>query len=106
VLIVLRSKQESGSDGSTLTWVYPGGSAKHREPLVEAVIREVAEESGCTVTVEKLIVSKQHPQFAVQISYFKCQYQGGEINIQDPEISEARWILPSQIPNYFTTNID
>ena len=36
-------------------WTLPGGKVEHAEDPVDAVIREVAEETGCTAVVERLL---------------------------------------------------
>ena len=36
-------------------WTLPGGRVEHGEDPFEAVIREVAEETGCDATVERLL---------------------------------------------------
>ena len=37
------------------TWTLPGGKVEHAEDPFDAVIREVAEETGCTAVVERLL---------------------------------------------------
>jgi 8-oxo-dGTP diphosphatase len=36
-------------------WTLPGGGVEHAEDPFDAVIREVAEETGCTAVVERLL---------------------------------------------------
>ncbi|MFG1818792.1 NUDIX hydrolase [Kribbella sp. NPDC049174] len=37
------------------TWTFPGGRVEHEEDPFDAVIREVAEETGCDAVVERLL---------------------------------------------------
>ena len=39
----------------TATWTLPGGGVEHAEDPFDAVIREVAEETGCDAVVERLL---------------------------------------------------
>lgn len=41
-------------DGTT-NWTLPGGRVEHGEDPFDAVIREVAEETGCQAEVERLL---------------------------------------------------
>ncbi|MFF5563260.1 NUDIX hydrolase [Streptomyces sp. NPDC012623] len=43
-----------GPDGES-TWTLPGGRVEHAEDPFDAVIREVAEETGCESVVERLL---------------------------------------------------
>ena len=41
--------------GGGTTWTLPGGKVEHAEDPFDAVIREVAEETGCDAVVERLL---------------------------------------------------
>ncbi|MFJ4440398.1 NUDIX hydrolase [Streptomyces sp. NPDC088923] len=41
--------------GGGSTWTLPGGRVEHAEDPFDAVLREVAEETGCTAVVERLL---------------------------------------------------
>jgi ADP-ribose pyrophosphatase YjhB (NUDIX family) len=43
------------SPGGESTWTLPGGRVEHAEDPFDAVIREVAEETGCEAVVERLL---------------------------------------------------
>ncbi|WP_255952970.1 NUDIX hydrolase [Streptomyces odontomachi] len=43
------------SPQSVSTWTLPGGKVEHAEDPFDAVIREVAEETGCDAQVERLL---------------------------------------------------
>lgn len=43
------------SPGGRDNWTLPGGGVEHAEDPLDAVIREVAEETGCDAVVERLL---------------------------------------------------
>jgi 8-oxo-dGTP pyrophosphatase MutT (NUDIX family) len=109
VLIVKRRKIEKGSDGSLLTWVFPGGRQKPEEKREEALIREILEETGYKIKPIRQISLRIHPQFLKIIVYYLCELEN-EGQIQNPqedeEIEEIKWVYPNELKNYFTTDID
>ncbi|GAA2391216.1 NUDIX hydrolase [Streptomyces glaucosporus] len=50
---VLLARHVSPEGGST--WTLPGGRVEHGEDPFDAVIREVAEETGCAAVVDRLL---------------------------------------------------
>ncbi|MFT2019711.1 NUDIX hydrolase [Streptomyces sp. 796.1] len=50
---VLLARHVSSRGGST--WTLPGGGVEHAEDPFDAVVREVAEETGCDGVVERLL---------------------------------------------------
>jgi len=109
ILIVKRRKIEEGSDGSLLTWVFPGGRQKSGEKREEALIREILEETGYKIKPIRQISLRVHPQFLKIIVYYLCELEN-EKQIQNPqedeEIEEIKWVYPNELKNYFTTDID
>jgi 8-oxo-dGTP diphosphatase len=108
VLIMQRVRTEKGSDGSILTWVFPGGKLDASEDFEQAVEREVLMEIGYKVKANKLISERLHPQFGVQIKYFLCELAALTTKpIQEVhEVASIKWVDPSELTDYFTTDID
>ena len=108
VLIMQRVRTERGSDDSKLTWVFPGGKLDGFETFDEAVVREVLLETGYKVKVVDLISERFHPQFNVNIKYFNCELVNFTTKpIQEVhEVSSVKWADPSELKDYFTTEID
>lgn len=74
------------------TWEAPGGQVEEGEPLDEAVSREVLEETG--IVIKPIGITGIYYNTTVQLLsvVFKADYVSGEINIQEEEIKEAKFI--------------
>lgn len=79
-------------------WNLPGGRLKKGEAPWEGVVREVKEETGFDVEVEKLtgIYSKPHEDDIV--IQFACNIIGGEMKIND-EADKIKYFAFSEIPS-------
>jgi ADP-ribose pyrophosphatase YjhB (NUDIX family) len=78
-------------------WGLPGGGLEYRETAEEAVIREVREETGLTVMVEKLLLNKTFPpdKFAM---YYLCRIVDGVFEPSD-EVSEYGYFSLNNLPD-------
>ncbi|HEX2944848.1 MAG TPA: NUDIX hydrolase [Clostridia bacterium] len=91
-------------------WAAPGGQVEAGENLIDALIREIKEESGIDATVDKLIcVSSNTCKYEGFNCYgtvptkvifgFTCTFTGGELTTSD-ETSESRWIPREDVLDY------
>lgn len=73
-------------------WEMPGGRVEEGEDLVAAVVREVEEEAGCVVEVERLLAvySKLSPA-PMTLHLFACRHVSGEPRAREEEVPEAGW---------------
>ena len=109
VLIVHRVKEEKNTGNIILSWVFPGGGADHEgETMEQVLVRELLEETGYRVIPGKIISEREHPNFPVYVYYVGCSLdkEVPEMKPSDPEVENAKWVKPSEIPNYFTSNYD
>lgn len=85
-------------------FVLPGGHVDPGETPIEAAGREVLEETGLLVTVEKLLYTSVDV-FGNDQSLFLCNYLGGEPRLQ-PDSEEAKIQASGEpqawIPGWFT----
>ena len=86
-------------------WDTPGGTIEFGEKALDALTREIKEETGLTVKTGKLIFcydylsSPQRHQFNL---VYQCDYLSGEIILDPNEHCEYRWVTleqAKQIPN-------
>ena len=89
----------------------PGGGVDLGEPLEEAVIREVQEETGITVKVDKVLIVENdfftHPgtgrHMHSVLIYYLCDYVSGEISTdgfdehEKEYAEEAVWVLIGEV---------
>ena len=91
-------------------WTIPGGQVETGENLIDAVVREIREESGITATVNKLVcVSSNTCTYQGYNGYdmvptkvmfgFACTYIEGELGNSD-ETSESKWVPKQSVLDY------
>ncbi|WP_167161438.1 NUDIX domain-containing protein [Streptomyces sp. MBT27] len=90
-----------GPDGES-TWTLPGGRVEHAEDPFDAVIREVAEETGCDSVVERLLgvdsrvipaeiarAGVKHQNIGI---FYQVRITGGELRPEpNGETAESVW---------------
>jgi len=78
-------------------WNLPGGGMEAGETVDEAMIREVREETGLEVKVERLVGVYSKPQKQEVVLTFRCAVIGGKL-CETEESRECRYFLPSALP--------
>ncbi|MBU0586471.1 NUDIX hydrolase [Candidatus Micrarchaeota archaeon] len=82
-------------------WAVPGGRIEDDETLEECCLREMKEETGLDVKIEKLIGvysnPKRDPRKVIAVVYL-CGIVGGEMKAQEGEILEVKWFKLSELP--------
>ncbi len=78
-------------------WGMPGGGLEHGEQAEEAVVREVREETGLLVKIEKLLLVKTFAPDTF-ILYYLCTIQDGVFQPSD-EVSEAGFFSLTELPD-------
>jgi 8-oxo-dGTP pyrophosphatase MutT (NUDIX family) len=79
-------------------WGFPGGWMNRGESPAETIIREVREETGLHIQVERplLISSTSYLPNHLDIA-FLCHTPGGEIRLSG-ELLDYRWVAPQDMP--------
>jgi 8-oxo-dGTP diphosphatase len=88
ILCALRSPSMSMPN----VWEFPGGKVEEGEEPKEALIREIAEELGCTVDVHEKIaeVHYEYPHVIVNLLTYKAAIAEGEPKAK--EHAELKWV--------------
>ncbi|TDQ46131.1 NUDIX hydrolase [Actinorugispora endophytica] len=97
VLLVRHVPPEGGT-----SWTLPGGRVEHAEDPFDAVIREVAEETGCGAVVERLlgVDSRTIPAAAARAGgehqnvgiFYRVRITGGRLRPEpNGETAESVW---------------
>jgi 8-oxo-dGTP diphosphatase len=73
-------------------WEMPGGQVENGENLLDALRREVVEETGCRIEVDRLVgvYSKVTPPEMV-LHLFRCRYVDGEARPREEAVPEVGW---------------
>ncbi|MFF1745709.1 NUDIX hydrolase [Streptomyces mirabilis] len=97
-VLLVRSVSSNGES----SWALPGGRVEHGEDPFNAVIREVAEETGCDAMVERLlgVASRVIPAAAARAGvehqnvgiFYRVRITGGQLRPEpNGDIAESVW---------------
>lgn len=79
------------------TWGLPGGYAEQREALEATLCRELKEETGLEVTIERVLRIVSGYKLRLEVS-FVGRLEGGEMRLDPREIIEAQFYTPDELP--------
>lgn len=83
-------------------WEPPGGQVERGEDLITALAREVREESGCEVAVDRLVGVYSHVGgLGIVMFTFLCDHLGGEPCAGD-ECIDSGWFAPEEATRLVT----
>jgi mutator protein MutT len=104
---VLLTKEilENGSE----CWIFPGGEVRFGESLEEAIKREIKEELGMEIKVEKLMDFKEAifpERNSHVIIFFFLAKPCGNFSVNKKEILDARYFNFEEIENLNLANTD
>jgi ADP-ribose pyrophosphatase YjhB (NUDIX family) len=102
VVVVDRGRVLLQLQEDTATWCLPGGAIESGETLAQAAVREVREETGLDVVLERLVGVYSKPRWRRGGGHdvvFRTRPVGGDLSRADPtETVEARFFAPDALP--------
>ncbi|MGW3233346.1 NUDIX hydrolase [Kitasatospora sp. NPDC001095] len=78
------------------TWEPPGGVLELAEDVEDGVRREVYEETGIKVGVERLTGVYKNMSRGIVALVFRCRPEGGAEQLSD-ESAEVAWLTPAEV---------
>lgn len=81
-------------------WCLPGGSGEEGESLAEAALREVAEETGLTVRLTRLVGLYSRPKLGGYhtAAVFAAEPSDGSLCVDPSEVVDAGWFAADELP--------
>ncbi|MFI5907676.1 NUDIX hydrolase [Dactylosporangium sp. NPDC051541] len=94
-----------GRRSDTGGWSLLAGMVDPGEQPADALVREVREESGIEIAVERLVGVALHPvtypngdRCDYLSVWFRCRHVSGEAVVNDEESLDMRWFAPDELP--------
>jgi 8-oxo-dGTP diphosphatase len=104
MLIIKRAENDEVGGG---TWECPGGKIEFGEELEEALVREIREEAGIDVTVDRILYAvtfKTNPARQVVVVNYLCNSQNKGVVLSEEHI-DYKWVTKSEARQFLLPEI-
>jgi mutator protein MutT len=81
-------------------WEFPGGKCNPGETPADCAKREVEEETGLAVSVQRplAVIEHDYPHARVRLHPFICRWETGTLELR--EVAEALWVTRPELTGY------
>jgi 8-oxo-dGTP diphosphatase len=95
---ILMSRRRSDQAMPDL-WEFPGGKVEAGEHPEAALVREVREELGCEITIDRIVevVFHAYPEFDLYMLVYASRIAAG--TPRAVEVAEIAWVPPADLPS-------
>lgn len=96
--ILVARRPESAMLGGL--WEFPGGKVEQGESFDEALHREISEELGIQISINRefMVLKHAYSHFKITLHAFLCAHTGG--TPEPRSSSELRWVSPKQLAKF------
>jgi 8-oxo-dGTP diphosphatase len=101
-ILIAQRKKDSWMEPNK--WEFPGGKVEPNETYEECLIREIQEELGLIITIERLFMKTTHTyirdneEFPVTLMVFLADWKNGEK--RNIECQDSKWIDKNELKKF------
>lgn len=91
----LVTKRPFDDDYMPDVWDLPGGTIKFQENIIQALTREISEETSLQIKIGPVIFIHEFPSGPERHQFqiiFQCDYQSGEVKLNPEDHEEFKWV--------------